>query len=100
MAVHYHFVLEKAIFNSSLPPLAKKPSAVAAMCQIMIHQFSQSLTLSAVPLGLFQPGKRAQTGKVPAPGANVDQLKFESLMFDAGKNTGQGLWHRAPVENF
>jgi hypothetical protein len=53
------------------------------MLQFVIHQLSQRLTLSPVPLSLFVLAERAQSRKALPARPNLNQLKFESLMFDA-----------------
>jgi len=50
------------------------------MLQFVIHQTRQRPLLPAVPLGLFFPGDRAQARQVLPSCADLEQLKFESLM--------------------
>lgn len=53
------------------------------MRQIVIHQPGQRRPFPPVPLRTLFPGQAAQPRQILASGANLEQLKFESLMFDA-----------------
>jgi len=56
------------------------------MLQFVIHQPGQRRLLLLVPIGLLRQGKAAQPVQVLPTGAQLQQLKSESLMFDAGKD--------------
>jgi hypothetical protein len=54
------------------------------MLQVVVLEPRKRRPLPPVPLGLLFPRDAAQAGQVLATGAHLEQLKFESLMFDAG----------------
>jgi len=69
------------------------------MLQVVIDQASQGLPFPPVPLCALLPAQTAQAGQILATGAQFQQFKSESLMFDAGWHSGPKIGHRAPVEN-
>ena len=79
---HYYIVPE--IATLIFPFAYRKSSTAAPMLQLVIDQPRQRRLLPPVPLGLLFPGQSAQPREVLAAGAQLKQLEFESLMFDAG----------------
>jgi len=69
------------------------------MLEFVIHQLGQRLALPAVQIGPFVPGDCAKTGEVLDAGAHLQELKNESLMFEATGDSGARVVHGAPVEN-
>ena len=69
------------------------------MLQVMVDQASQGRPLPPVPLCPLRPADAAQASEVLASRPHFQQLKSESLMFDAGWHSGPEIGHRAPVEN-
>jgi len=69
------------------------------MRQIVVDEAGHRGAFAAVPFRAFIAAEGAQAGQVLAAGANLKQLKRESLMFGAGENSGTKVWHGAPVEN-
>jgi hypothetical protein len=54
------------------------------MLQFVIHETRKRLLLPPVPVRRLFARPPAKAGQVLPAGANLDQLKLESLMFDAG----------------
>jgi hypothetical protein len=52
------------------------------MLQVVVDQPRKSRPFPPVPLRLLFPGDAAQAGQILPAGAQLEQLKFESLMFD------------------
>ena len=77
----------------------RKSSTAAPVLIVMAVQPGHGIALAAIPLGLLFAGQRTEPRKMLAAGTNFEQLKFESLTFDAVQNSQSREGHRAPVEN-
>src|SRR5208283_474434 len=93
----YHIVLEIASPFSLSPQ--NKFSTCAAMLELVIDQPRKRRPFPPVPLRLLLTSEPAQPDQVLPAGPQLQQLEFESLMFDAAQHTAPQVVHGAPVEN-
>ena len=69
------------------------------MLELVIDQPRKRRPFPPVPLRLLLTSEPAQPDQVLPAGPQLQQLEFESLMFDAAQHTAPQVVHGAPVEN-